>query len=193
MNPEEPSLLSHLNDVRKRALDEGGITTIIYCGQVRSEADLMNALQIHRAIVEEEVNNEKVNVTGILMGQVRAFIFSHLSSIITFHFLAPQVNGIFHVLEGPSYSVLRILNNLAGHEQFLGQSPIQSGSIVYDTEDRPKRIYPEWFSCILSEQKAVEEVTKDNSEDIVFDMATKILELGNKLRTEAQDELDLER
>lgn len=64
---------------------------------------------------------------------------------------------------------------------------------MYDTEDRPKRIYPEWFSCILSEQKAVEEVTKENSEDIVFDMATKILELGNKLRNEAQDELDLER
>lgn len=74
MNPEEPSLLSHLNDVRKRALDEGGITTIIYCGQVRSEADLMDALQVHRAIVEEEVNNEKVNVTGILMGQVRVLM-----------------------------------------------------------------------------------------------------------------------
>lgn len=70
MNAEEPSLLSHLNEIRKCALHEGGISTIIFCGSVRSENDLQDALQVHRAIVEEEVNHEEVNITGILMGQV---------------------------------------------------------------------------------------------------------------------------
>jgi hypothetical protein len=70
MNPQEPSLLTHLNEIRKKALQEGGVSTIVYCGQVRSENDLQDALQLHRSIVEEEVNNEEVNITGILMGQV---------------------------------------------------------------------------------------------------------------------------
>jgi len=70
MHSDEPSLLSHLNEVRSKNLPEGGLTTIIYCGKVRSENELMNALQVHRSFVEEEVNKEHVNITGILMGQV---------------------------------------------------------------------------------------------------------------------------
>lgn len=70
MNPEEPSLLSHLNEARLKALSEGGLTTVIYCGKVRSELDLTVALNLHRSFVEQEVNKEQVNVTGILMGQV---------------------------------------------------------------------------------------------------------------------------
>lgn len=70
MNPEEPSLLAHLNEVRIKAIPEGGLSTVIFCGKVRSEAELMEALQVHRSIVEEEVNKEEVNVTGLLMGQV---------------------------------------------------------------------------------------------------------------------------
>ena len=79
MHAEEPSLLTHLNETRFKALSEGGLTTVIYCGKVRNENDLLSALQVHRSIVEQEVNKEQVNVTGILMGQVRKFIstFNH--------------------------------------------------------------------------------------------------------------------
>lgn len=65
---------------------------------------------------------------------------------------------------------------------------------MYDTEDRPKRFFPEWYSCVISEQKLQgEEVNSENSEDIVFDMATKMLDLGVKLSTEVQEELELSR
>lgn len=105
-----------------------------------------------------------------------------------------QANSILHLLEGPSHSLLRILNALACHDQFLGEFPLQSGSIVYDIEDRPKRYFPEWYSCVLQEQKIPgEELTAENSEDLVFDMATRLLDLGKKLRTEPQDELELSR
>lgn len=101
---------------------------------------------------------------------------------------------MLHLLEGPSYSILRIFNNLAGHPQYLGDNPMQSGAIVYDLEDIPKRYFPEWYSCVIQEQKLPgEEITAENSEDLVFDMATKLLDLGNKLRTEPHDELELSR
>lgn len=95
-----------------------------------------------------------------------------------------------HLLEGPCFSVLRILNNLASHEHFLSANPTQVGAIVYNTEDRPKRFFPEWYSTVLQEQKS-DDLTAENSEDLVFDMATNLLELGIKLRTEVQEELEL--
>jgi hypothetical protein len=111
--------------------------------------------------------------------------------------LLNQVNSILHLIEGPCNSVLRILNNLLCHEQFNGDQPLQSGSIVFNTEDRPKRFFPEWYSCVLHEQKTPggEELTPENSEDMVFDMASKLLELGLKLRseTQVQEELELSR
>ena len=73
MHQEEPSLLSHLNAIRAKALPEGGLSTVIYCGRVQAESDLPSVLQVHREIVEDEVNKEQVNVTGILMGQVSKF------------------------------------------------------------------------------------------------------------------------
>lgn len=73
MNPKEASLLSHLNEVRKKALNEGGVSTIIYCGQLKSENDLPDAMDVHRQVVEEQVNQEETNITGILMGQVCSF------------------------------------------------------------------------------------------------------------------------
>lgn len=97
-------------------------------------------------------------------------------------------------MEGPTFSVLRILNNLAGNTHFSSKTPVQAGSIVYDTEDRPKRFFPEWYSCTISEQKTSgEENGQENSEDIVFDMATKILDLGITLSSEVQEELELSR
>jgi hypothetical protein len=38
----------------------------------------VGALQVHREIVENEVNKEQVNVTGILMGQVSAVYAKNL-------------------------------------------------------------------------------------------------------------------
>jgi hypothetical protein len=73
MNPTEPSLLSHQNDVRSSVLSECGLTTIIYCGKIRSGNSLSDILQVHRKFVENEVNDEEVSVTGLLMGQVRVF------------------------------------------------------------------------------------------------------------------------
>lgn len=101
------------------------------------------------------------------------------------------MTSILHLLEGPCYSVLRILSNLAGHGHFLGSSPIQSGAIVFDTEDRPKRFFPEWYSCVLQEQRSLEELTEENSLDIVYEMATKLLDVGNKLKEQPQEELEI--
>jgi hypothetical protein len=190
MNPEEPSLLTHLNEARTKALSEGGLTTIIYCGKVRNENDLGTALDLHRTIVEQEVNKEQVNVTGILMGQVS--FKPILILVLCFHFLS-QSNSVLHLLEGPCYSVLRILNNLSLSEQFQGDNPLQLGSIVYNLEDRPNRFFPEWYSCVIQEQKFAGEVTAENSEDIVFEMACRLLELGSKLKNEPQEELELSR
>ncbi len=64
---------------------------------------------------------------------------------------------------------------------------MQSGAIVFDTEDRPKRFFPEWYSSIIQEQKAAEdELTSENNVDVVFEMATKLLDVGTKLRQERQ-------
>lgn len=193
MNPEEPSLLSHLNEARLKALSEGGLTTVIYCGKVRSELDLTVALNLHRSFVEQEVNKEQVNVTGILMGQVIHLKNSFLQLLLTV--LIIQANSILHLLEGPCYSILRILNNLAQNEQYLGDNPIQKGSIVYNLEDRPNRFFPEWYSTVLQEQKSPgdDTLTAENSEEVVFDMATRLLDLGSKLKTEPQEELELSR
>lgn len=70
MNSAEPSFLTHQNEVRQGALLEGGLSTVIFCGKVRAGSDLADILHVHRKIVEDEVNDEEVNVTGILMGQV---------------------------------------------------------------------------------------------------------------------------
>jgi hypothetical protein len=70
MNPGEPSFLSHQSEVRSSLLSECGLTTIIYCGKIRSGINLTDILQVHRKFVEDEVNDEEVSVTGLLMGQV---------------------------------------------------------------------------------------------------------------------------
>jgi hypothetical protein len=70
MHQDEPSLFTHLNEVRASALPEGGLSTVVFCGKLQVESDLAAALQMHQEIVEEEVNKEQVNVTGMLLGQV---------------------------------------------------------------------------------------------------------------------------
>ena len=70
MNQLEPTLLTHLEQVRKKYIPEGGLSTVIFCGDVKNESETSNILQIHRTIVEEEVDVGEVNVTGLLIGQV---------------------------------------------------------------------------------------------------------------------------
>jgi hypothetical protein len=171
MNPSEPNLFSHLEKERTKLLPEGGLSTVIFCGQIKSENDMQSALQVHRKIVEDEVNQESANVTGLLMG---------------------QGNTILHLIEGPSFSVLRILSELAAHEHFYGEGNalIQSGNVVYCVEDRPKRYFPEWYSCNVPEKKGatVEEITDENSKDLVFDLSTRLLTTGSGLTPESLED-----
>lgn len=173
MHEEEVSLLNHFDDVRaKQGITEGGLSTVIFCGKVRGESDMTAALQTHRTIVESEVNLEEVNVTGILIG---------------------QGSTILHLLEGPSFSVLRILGQLAGHRDFTDSTnTIQSGTVVYSIEDRPKRFFPEWYSCVIQEAKSSsEEVTEESCKDIVFEVATRLLQIGDRLQSQQDQVIEL--
>ena len=73
MHQDEPSLLTHLNQVRSKALPEGGLSTVIYCGKMQTDSVLPAVLHMHQEIVEEEINKEQVKVTGVLLGQVCKF------------------------------------------------------------------------------------------------------------------------
>eukprot|EP00600_Ochromonadales_sp_CCMP1393_P007324 CAMPEP_0174955146 /NCGR_PEP_ID=MMETSP0004_2-20121128/822_1 /TAXON_ID=420556 /ORGANISM="Ochromonas sp., Strain CCMP1393" /LENGTH=226 /DNA_ID=CAMNT_0016203047 /DNA_START=37 /DNA_END=717 /DNA_ORIENTATION=+ len=174
MHDEEPSLLSHLNEVRNQTLPgAGGLSTVIYCGKVQSDGDMTAALQVHREIVEDEVNRGQCNVTGILMG---------------------QGTSLLHLLEGPSLSILRILSNLAGHPHFLSKNPIQSGTIAYCVEDRPKQFFTEWYSCTIQERKSQgDEINEENCTAVASDMANRLLAVGSGLQAEAQEQPDLGR
>ena len=88
--------------------------------------------------------------------------------------------------------MLRILSQLAGHPDFFASSsPLQTGSIVYSVEDRPKRYFPEWYSTTVQERKsAIEDITPENCLDVVFETASKLLEIGNGLES---NELELSR
>lgn len=80
MNPQEPTLFTHLNEARTGYFAEGGLTQIIFCGKFKQEIDVTTVLQVHRKVVEEEVNKESTNVTGILIVQVRiSFLFRLVS------------------------------------------------------------------------------------------------------------------
>lgn len=164
MNTAEPNLFTLQEATRAKALpDEGGLSTVIFCGQTKAETDMSAALQAHRSIVEDEVNQESANVTGLLMG---------------------TGNTILHLIEGPSFSVLRILSALASHEHFGKTNTVQSGNVVYCVEDRPRRYFPEWYSCNVQEKKVqVEEITDENCKDIVFDLSTRLLKTGSDLNT----------
>lgn len=171
MHADEPTLHTHIQELRSSTgLPEGGLSTAILCGKMRSENDSAEVLQMHRIIVEEEVNNEGSNVTGLLMG---------------------QGTSVMHLIEGPSYAVLRILKNIADHAQFNGKDEgvgengsLQQGRIVYSVEDRPSRYFPEWYSCALPEKKGgTEELNGDTGKDVVHDMAIMLLEMGKRLQS----------
>ena len=103
-------------------------------------------------------------------------------------YFSSQGNSILHLLEGPSFSVLRVLSRLAGHEDFFSDSPVQVGTIVYSVEDRPKRYFPEWYSCTIQERKSiVDDVTVENCKEIVYELAKRLLEVGNALVNESHE------
>ncbi len=171
MHADEPSLQSHLDDLRARTGAPEGVSTVILCGKMRSENDSAEVLAMHRSIVEKEVNSEGSNVTGLLMG---------------------QGTSVLHLLEGPSYALLRIVKELADHPHYTGENgtdntstsgSIQQARIAYNVEDRPRRFYPEWYSCVLAEKKGGnEELNGDTGKDVVHDMATQLLEMGSRLQ-----------
>jgi hypothetical protein len=78
MHTEEPTLLSHVSEVRSAYIPEGGISMVIYCGRLRSENELYIATEAHRQMVESETKKQKKKgksdkssyITGILIGQV---------------------------------------------------------------------------------------------------------------------------
>ena len=70
MNASEPTLFSHLNEARAGYFPEGGLSNVMLCGKFSADADVTAVMQAHRKVVEEEVNNESTNVTGILIVQV---------------------------------------------------------------------------------------------------------------------------
>ena len=92
-------------------------------------------------------------------------------------------------MEGPCLSLLRVLHNLASDKHFL-EPDYQSGSIVYNIEDRPKRFFPEWYSSTIQEKKTQlgEEITDENCTNVVFDMANRLLTVGNSLQKVVKQE-----
>ena len=99
-----------------------------------------------------------------------------------------------HLLEGPSYALLRTLSKLSQHDDFSSSSSsLQSGNIIYSIEDRMKRIFPEWYSCTINDRKAQnEDLTEENCKDVVFELTQKILKIGEGLQSES-NELDITR
>jgi hypothetical protein len=95
------------------------------------------------------------------------------------------------LLEGPSDAITRILASISEHEHFKSDQLIQAGRIVYITEDRPERCYPEWFSCKLEERRTQNEnVTPETCNDIVHEMAMGLTRLGHIIGTESQEEVE---
>lgn len=172
---EEPSLLTHINEIRKDNFEENGegISIVIFCGTFSGEIDATSVLQVQRTIVEEEVNNDEsdINMTGILMA---------------------QGNSILHMLEGSSESVMRILYNLSIHEHFV--KGLQIGRIVLTMEDRAERSFPEWYSTFIEERSSSnEDGTLESNPSIVVELASGLFEIGNKLKSESAEEVELNR
>ena len=102
-----------------------------------------------------------------------------------------QGTSILHLLEGPSFSVLSILNELASHPDF-GNS-VQTGTVVYSLEDSPKHNFPEWYSCEIKERKSsADDLNEESCKDVVSDIANKLLKIGEELKGRQNDSQDIE-
>jgi hypothetical protein len=68
MNENEPSLLSHLEEIREAHTEDGeGYSTVIYCGKVQAGVDVSIAALAHRNIVEDVSEDD---ISGMLIPQV---------------------------------------------------------------------------------------------------------------------------
>ena len=173
MNLNEPNLLTHFAEVTSKTskgnAKDSGLSCVVYAGKCAGEGDLATSLLVHRAIVEDEVNEEDCDVTGLLMG---------------------QGNSVLHLLEGPPFSILRILRKLSQHESFAAGK--QTGKVIYSVEDRPERVYPEWYSCSLQERKAnIEEITPESVNDIVTEVSNALFQVGTVLQTTPHEEVEM--
>ena len=60
--------------------------------------------------------------------------------------------------------------------------------IVYNVEDRPKRFFPEWYSCVTQEIKAsVGDISEESCIDIIHNLATNLFEIGNALQQSSEN------
>jgi len=60
-------------------------------------------------------------------------------------------------------------------------------------EDRPKRFFEHWFSGFLQERKvASDDIKEENCTIVAFDLATRLLEIGNILQREELDDLEFD-
>lgn len=96
-----------------------------------------------------------------------------------------------HFLEGPCFSILRILQDLSVSDDFV-DAKIQSGSIVYNVEDCPQRYFPEWYSVVVKEinSNAVE-LNENNCKDIVHELAMSMMKIGKCLQQESTEDINL--
>jgi hypothetical protein len=53
MHKDEPTLLDHLVETRKKVFEEGGVTTIIFCGSMKTESDMA---EVKNSLILEPIN-----------------------------------------------------------------------------------------------------------------------------------------
>lgn len=178
MHQDEESLLSYLQKGREElGLPEGGLSSVLFCGKIKSELDIDSVMETHKAVIESENDsglygkqiddeNEKVEMTGILLRQGLSVI---------------------HLIEGPSIAVLRTLQKLAEHPDFHKDNKIQEATIVHTFEDHPKRTFKKWFSATIPDRKTTDELTEENCNDIAFDLFNKLSKVAASLEMDKWD------
>lgn len=62
MHAEEPSLLDHLKESRRRLSPEGGVSFVIYAGTIKHEADMAEVLSAHRKVLYDVMTTSQSNI-----------------------------------------------------------------------------------------------------------------------------------
>ena len=101
-----------------------------------------------------------------------------------------QGSSVLRFMEGPCRSILNILVKLAFHDHFV--QGVQSGRIIYNVEDKPTRVYPEWYSTVIQKKKSViESIDAESCKDVAHSLAMGLLEVGAGIRNEQKDDVEL--
>ena len=78
-------------------------------------------------------------------------------------------------------------------EHFTSDPPVQTARVIYTVEDRPRRYFPEWYSCAIPERKSqVDDVSEETCVYVVNEMASKLLEVGSGLQSRSDPSGELE-